>query len=340
MRPWDDQQTEVPLSSLGLVLRTSWHPFHGGMTLPKGDRDLDRMAAMETFVRVVETGSFSEAARQLRVGQPAISKTIAQLEERLGIKLLLRSTRGLTPTEAGESFYERAKRSIEEADEADYAARGAGASLSGRLRVSAAPTFASLHVIPHLPKFQAQHPNLDMEIVLDDGHIDLIEEGIDISLRMGALSDSNLTAREIGESPRLVVTAPSYLERAGEPRIPGELISHESIIYAKGSGRDVWMFRKDSSEVSVTLRGRVRISAAEGVRAAVLAGMGLAVASEWMFAPELASGHVKAVLDDWALAPIDLWAVFPAGRSVSAKARAFAAFVEEQLANLDLSKPS
>jgi DNA-binding transcriptional LysR family regulator len=179
-----------------------------------------------------------------------------------------------------------------------------------------------------------------MEIVLDDGHIDLIEEGIDISLRMGALPDSNLTARKIGQSPRLVVAAPSYLERAGEPRIPDELMSHEGIIYAKGSGRDVWMFRKDSSEVSVSLRGRVRISAAEGVRAAVLAGMGLAVASEWMFAPELASGHVKAVLDDWALAPIDLWAVFPAGRSVSAKARAFAAFVEEQLANLDLSKPS
>jgi DNA-binding transcriptional LysR family regulator len=299
---------------------------------------MDRMAAMETLVRVVETGSFSEAARQLRVGQPAISKTVALLEERLGVKLLLRSTRGLTATEAGESFYERAKRSIAEADEADYAARGAGASLSGRLRISAAPTFASLHVIPHLPKFQAQHPHLDMEIVLDDAQIDLIEEGIDICLRMGNLPDSSLTVRKIGQSPRLVVASPAYLERVGEPRIPGELVSHESIIYAKGSGHDVWMFRKDSSETSVTVKGRVRVSAAEGVRAAVLAGMGLTIASKWMFAPELASGQVKAVLTDWTISPIDLWAVFPAGRSVSAKARTFAAFVEEQLTNLDRSK--
>jgi DNA-binding transcriptional LysR family regulator len=298
---------------------------------------MDRMAAMETLVRVVETGSFSEAARQLHVGQPAISKSIAQLEERLGVKLLLRSTRGLTPTEAGESFYERAKRAIEEADEAEHAARGAGTSLSGRLRVSAAPTFASLHIIPHLAEFLARHPNLDMEIVLDDEQIDLIGEGIDISLRMGNLPESSLTVRKIGQSPRIVVAAPSYLQKKGEPKIPGELIGHESVIYAKGPGRDVWLFSKKSSEISVTVKGRVRVSAAEGVRSAVLAGMGLTVASEWMFTPELAVGSVKAVLTDWTIAPVDLWAVFPAGRSVSAKARAFAAFVEEQLAALKVS---
>jgi DNA-binding transcriptional LysR family regulator len=230
--------------------------------------------------------------------RPAISKSIAQLEERLGAKLLLRSTRGLTPTEAGESFYERAKRAIEEADEAEHAARGAGTSLSGRLRVSAAPTFASLHVIPHLPEFLARHPNLDMEIVLDDEQIDLIGEGIDISLRMGNLPESSLTVRKIGQSPRIVVAAPSYLQKKGEPKIPGELIGHESVIYAKGPGRDVWLFSKKSSEISVTVQGRVRVSAAEGVCSAVLAGMGLTVASEWMFTPELAVGSGSDGLDD------------------------------------------
>jgi DNA-binding transcriptional LysR family regulator len=293
---------------------------------------MDRLAAMETFVRVMETGSFSEAARQLRIGQPAVSKTVALLEDRLGVKLLLRSTRGLAPTEAGENFYHRAKRSIEEADEADLAARGAGAGLSGRLRVSAAPAFASLHVVPHLPKFMAAHPDLDLEVILDDRRIDLIEEGIDISLRMGALTDSSLTARRIAQAPRLVVGTPAYFQRAGEPRIPGELVAHECIVHARGPGRDAWMFRKESSEISVTVKGRVRVSAAEGVRSAVLAGIGLAVASEWMFSPELASGQVRAVLTDWSIRPIDLWAVFPAGRIASAKARAFAAFVEEQMA--------
>jgi DNA-binding transcriptional LysR family regulator len=296
------------------------------------EHGMDRFAAMETFVRVVETRSFSEAARQLHLGQPAVSKSIAQLEERLGVKLLLRSTRGLSPTEAGESFYHRAKRAIEEADEADLAARGAGASFSGRLRVSAAPTFASLHIIPHLPEFLAAHPALDMEIILDDRNIDLVEEGIDVSLRMGELADSGLTARCIGQARRLVVATPSYLKGAGEPRIPADLAGHECVVYAKGRGRDVWLFRKATSEISVTVKGRLRVSAAEGVRSAVLAGMGLSVVSEWMFSRELASGEVKAVLMDWIITPIDLWAVFPAGRAASAKAKSFAAFVEERLA--------
>ncbi|WP_246679751.1 LysR family transcriptional regulator [Mesorhizobium sp. B2-3-5] len=286
---------------------------------------------METFVRVVETGSFSAAGRQLHLGQPAISKTIAQLEDRLGVKLLLRSTRGLTATEAGEGFYQRARRAIEEADEADLAARGAGAGLTGRLRICAAPTFAGLHVIPHLPEFLAQHPDLEMEVMLDDRLIDLITEGIDICLRMGELPDSNLMARRIGQARRLVIGAPAYFEQAGIPRIPGELIGHKSIIYGLGSGRDTWMFRRDGAEISVTVKGRLRVSAAEGVRASVLAGMGLAVASEWMFSRELASGAVRAVLTEWTISPVDLWAIFPSGRVASAKARAFADFVEGKL---------
>ncbi|MDL2404343.1 LysR family transcriptional regulator [Rhizobium calliandrae] len=293
---------------------------------------MDRLAAMETFVRVVETGSFSEAARHMRVGQPAVSKTVAQLEERLGVKLLLRSTRGLTPTESGQSFYERAKRAIDEADEADLAARGAGASLSGRLRVSAATTFASLHVVPHLPKFLAAHPDLQIEVILDDEKIDLIEEGIDVSLRMGDLADSSLMARRISRARRLVVGAPVYFKHAGVPASPDALAAHETVVYARGAGRDVWTFRKGDAETTVTLNGRVRVSAGEGVRAAVLAGMGVTVASEWMFARELVNGDIRAVLTDWTIAPIDLWAVFPTGRVATAKARAFVAFVEEQLA--------
>src|SRR5258708_7264504 len=136
---------------------------------------MDRVQAVATFVRVGENGSFSGAARQLNVGQPAVSKTVAQLEDRLGVSLLLRSTRGLTPTDAGQRFYERARRAIEEADEAELEARGAGAGLTGRLRVSAATTFARLHVIPRLPEFLAEHPELEMDVILDDRVIDLVE---------------------------------------------------------------------------------------------------------------------------------------------------------------------
>ena len=162
----------------------------------------DRLRAMHAFVVVVDSGSFSIAARRLNVGQPALSKSIAHLEDRLGVKLLVRTTRGLAATEAGLNFYERARRSIEEADEAELAARGAGSGLAGKLCVSAAVTFARIHLMPRLPEFLAQHPDLEMEVVLDDRHIDLVREGIDVALRMGKLADSSLTARQGSASGR------------------------------------------------------------------------------------------------------------------------------------------
>src|SRR5471030_2241372 len=158
---------------------------------------MDRLAAIEIFIRVVDTGSFSATARHYDVGQPAVSKAVAQLEEWLVVKLLLRSTRALTPTEAGHSFYLRAKRAVEETDEAVLAARGSASGLSGKLRVSAAVCFARLHIVPRLPEFLEEHPNLELELVLDDRNIDLVNEGIDVALRMGNLADSNMTARKI-----------------------------------------------------------------------------------------------------------------------------------------------
>jgi DNA-binding transcriptional LysR family regulator len=196
---------------------------------------MNRLAAMEAFVRVVDTGSFSSAAKQLRVGQPAISKTIAQLEERLGVRLLLRSTHGLTPTEAGRNFYEHAKRCIDEADEADLAARGAGAGLSGRIRICTSVTFARLFLIPRLSMFLAEHPSLEVDLVLDDRNINLIEQGIDVSLRIGQLTDSMLTARKIGQCKRLVVGTPSYFGTAGEPLAPADLVAHQAVIYSLGT---------------------------------------------------------------------------------------------------------
>ena len=288
----------------------------------------DRLRAMQAFVLVVDSGSFSRAARRLNIGQPALSKSIAQLEDRLGVKLLIRTTRGLSPTEAGLNFYERARRLVEEADEAELAARGAGAGLVGKVRVSAAVTLARIYLIPRLPEFLTQHPDLEMEVVLDDRNIDLVREGIDIALRMGKLADSSLTARRIARCRHMVLGTPAYFDRAGLPTSPGDLASHEAVIYGQRGGGTVWPFQREGVELTVTLRGRLRISAAEGVRAAVFANAGIAITSEWMFAPEIANGTVRAVLQDWELPPMDLWAAFPAGRTPTTKARTFADFVE------------
>ncbi|MFL9880779.1 LysR family transcriptional regulator [Herbaspirillum rhizosphaerae] len=294
---------------------------------------MGRLVAMEVFVRVIETGTFSGAARQLRIGQPAVSKIIAQLEERLGVHLLLRSNRGLTPTLAGQNFYERAKRVVEDANEAELVARGTGTALSGRLRVCATVSFARLHIIPHLPAFLAEHPELDIEVVMDDRAVDLVEEGIDIALRMGPLSDSTLTARKIGQCKRLVLGTPAYFSRAGIPLTPADLVTHQAIVLAQPALTSVWNFKQGTTETSVTAQGRVRVTAGEGVRAAVLADIGLSVTSEWLFATELKEGIVVPVLQDWELAPLDLWSIFPTGRRATAKARVFAAFVDELVSN-------
>lgn len=292
---------------------------------------MDRLAAIEIFVRVIDTGSFSAAARYQGVGQPAVSKAVAQLEDWLGVRLLLRSTRSLAPTEAGRNFYDHAKRTVEEADEAVRAARGAAVGPSGRLRVSAPVCFARLHVIPRLPDFLASHPQLDLDLRLDERNVDLVDEGIDVALRMGDLPDSSMLVRRIGQARRLVIATPAYLERHGTPTSPDDLQGHQLVIYTHDGVGEACTFRRGAVETTIVPRGRISITASEGVRAAVLADIGLTVASEWSFTPELASGTVVPVMVDWVLAPIALSAVFPTGRLVSAKARAFIAFVEHCL---------
>lgn len=283
---------------------------------------------MEVFVRVVEAGSFSAAARDLRIGQPNVSKLIAALEERLEVRLLVRTTRQLHPTEAGQAFYERARRTLEEASEAETAARGLGKGLDGRLRVSAPVTFARLHVIPRIGDFLDAHPNLRVDFVLDDRFVDLMGENIDVALRGGELSDSSLTARKLATCARLVVASPAYLARMGTPSTPADLLDHTALVYTQGLIAEEWHFRGAGGDASVRIPTRLSFSAAEGVREAVIAGLGLAISSRWVIQPELADGSVVPVLTDWTLPAADLWALFPTGRLPTAKARAFVNWFE------------
>ncbi len=292
---------------------------------------MDRFHAMETFVRVVDTGSFSGAARDLGLGQPAVSKLIAGLEDWLQVRLLVRSTRRLAPTEAGQIYYEHARRALDEAREAEVMARGSASGLEGRLRVCASVTFARLHLASILASFLDQHPGLKLEVMMDDRNIDLVEQNIDVAFRLGDLADSSLTARKLASSDRLVVASPGYLAGHGHPQTPSDLLAHEAIVYSQPAGGAVWTFRRGTSESSVTLRTRLSFTAAEGVREGVLAGLGVTMASRWMFAPELESGEVVQLLPDWSLSPVDLWAIYPAGRLPSTKARAFVTWFTEQL---------
>lgn len=292
---------------------------------------MDRFNAMEILVAVIEAGSFSAAARRLDLGQPAVSKSIAQLEASLGTRLFVRTTRGLAPTEAARAYYSHARQALAAGEAAEQAARVAGSGLAGRLRISCPVTFARLHVIPLLAPLLAEYPALSIDVVLDDRHVDLLQEGVDLALRIGPLPDSSMIARRLASSPRRVIGAPAYFAAHGMPKAPADLQRHQCVIYAQGDSAERVVFLQGEQRVDVPLQGRLRINAAEGVRAAVIAGLGLAVVSEWMFAPELARGIVLPVLADWQLPWLDLWAVYPAGRLPSQKARVFADFIEQAL---------
>ena len=240
---------------------------------------MDRLREMEIFIRVVETGSFSAAGRDFNLGQPSVSKTIAALEERLGARLLVRSTRQLSPTEAGTAYYERASRVVAEANEAEAAAQGVGAGIEGRLRISAPVTFGRLHLVPKLGEFFEANPKVRLELVMDDRMVDPVAENIDAALRLGSLTDSALKARKLAQADRVVVASPAYLTRNGTPLTPADLRGHYGIVYGQSSGGQEWLFRRGSSETPISIQPRLTLSAAEGVREAVLAGQGFAIAS-------------------------------------------------------------
>jgi len=289
---------------------------------------MDRLVAMRQFATVVETGSFSAAARRLNMGQPAVSKAIANLEEYLGVRLMTRTTRAQHLTEAGQRFYERARIVLDEVDEAEAAAREAATSLAGRLRLAAPPTYAALHILPRLSEFLDLHPDLAVDLILDDRWVDLIEQGVDLAVRLGKPADSSLIARRLGSSQRMLVATGAYLGRMGEPANPEDLLAHRVIAYSQFEGPTAWSFTRGTATASVAIQPVLRVSAGEGMRSCILAGLGIGMGSRLMFAPELAAGTVRPVLADWGLPAVDVWAMFPAGRKSSRRARAFVDWLE------------
>ena len=232
----------------------------------------DRLQELSAFVRAAETGSFSHVAQEFRISQPSVSRMVASLEARLGVKLLLRTTRRVTPTDAGAAFLERARQILGDLDDAENAARGLD-SLQGTLRVAMSGAFGTREVVPHLPAFLAQHPKLRLDLFMSDRTDDLVAEGVDMALRLGQLSDSVFGARLLGSAPRLAVAAPAYLAQRGAPRTPADLASHDCIVGPGLSGRSGWSFNRGGAVTSVGVEGRVQIATADGVIACAKAGL-------------------------------------------------------------------
>jgi DNA-binding transcriptional LysR family regulator len=286
----------------------------------------DRLLEMSVFVRAAETGSFSRAAREFRMSQPSVSRMVASLEARLGVTLLLRTTRRVTPTESGALFLERARQILGDLDEAAQAARGVD-SLHGVLRVAMSGSFGTREVIPRLPGFLAQHPQLRLELLISDRTDDLVLEGADMALRMGRLADSGFGARLIASAPRLAVASSAYLRERGAPETLADLSRHDCIVGPGLTGKPGWSFSRAGAATSVAVEGRVQVASAEGVMACVKAGLGIAVVSQWMCRAELARGELKPILPDYQLDPVEVHALYPAGRRPSAKVRTFSDYL-------------
>lgn len=293
----------------------------------------DRLKDLELFVRVAETGSFSRAGREAGYAQPTVSRMIGAMEARLGVKLLTRTTRKVVLTDAGTALLERARTALAEVEEAENAARGADA-LSGTLRVATPVTFGAREIVPALRPFLEAHPGLRVALLMADRRVDLMEEGVDLAIRLGPLGDSSFISRRLASAPRFAVASPDYVARRGEPRSPSDLTAHD-VLSGHASGSEVWTFRHASTgETSVRLQARLAATSVEGVLAAARAGLGVAAASLFACRDELASGELRRVVAGYELPPIDVHAVMPGGRRPPRKARAFldalAAFLGER----------
>ena len=290
----------------------------------------DRLQELAIFVRAAETGSFSRAARELGASQPSISRTVAALEARLGVKVFLRTTRRVTLTHAGSVLLERARDILSEIDEAEDAARGTD-SLRGLLKLAMPVAFGIREVIPRLPAFLLGHPQLRVDFGMADEAEDLVAEGVDMALRLGVLADSRFGARKLASAPRMVLASPAYVRARGAPATLDDLARHDCIFGPGASGRKGWLFREGDTKRPVTGIERFNVGSAEGVTALAKAGLGVAVASLWMCRAELAAGDLVQVLAQFRLDPVDVHAIFPAGRQPSRKVRAFTDYLAAAL---------
>lgn len=293
---------------------------------------MDRLSAMEVFVRVVETGGFSAAARDLGLSKSAVSKQVAAIEERLGARLLNRTTRRLSPTDAGAAYHARAVRLLAEAEEMEAEIGQLASSVRGTLRINAPVTFGIRHLGPLLPDLMSAHPDLEVDLVLNDRVVDLVDEGFDVAVRIAQLADSSLMARRLCRSRRLVVASPAYIARRGAPQTPEDMADHDCVLYSYLLREGAWdLSGPDGRRAAVRItRGRLRANNGDVLLQAAIDGLGLAMMPTFIVGPALADGSLIRVLPEWQDDTGSVYAVHPHARFTPAKVRVFVDFLAQR----------
>ncbi len=296
---------------------------------------MDISNLMQVFVRTVDQGSFSAAARTLGLSPSAVSRQIGGLEDNLGVRLLNRTSRHVTLTEEGKEFYARCARIAAEIDEVQELVAGMSHKVQGTLRVAATVAFAKSRLLPLFPEFLKRYPDLTLHLELSDRPVDLVAEGIDVAIRFTEqIDDDSLVARRLAPNRRVIVAAPSYLQRHGTPQAPDDLLQHNCLRLYSVSRWNDWEFEQDGRTRHVEVGGNFEANSADAVYHAALAGLGIARLSLYLVCDDLRSGRLVRVLPEYTHDKAELLAVFPHRRNLSPKVRAFVDFLVEQLGDV------
>jgi len=292
---------------------------------------MDVMSSMAVFRRVVEAKNFSAVARETNMSQSTVSKHIAALEERLGTKLLNRSTRSLKLTEAGKEYYHHCIRILNDFQEAEASIGKGKIKPTGTLRISTSAAFGRTCLLPYLDEFFSAYPDINIDLLFDDDYIDLVKQGIDLAIRIGPLADSTLIARKIGTSPRVVVASTDYLVKHGRPKKPADLIKHNCLLYSLQKSPDLWYFNSaQEGAESVRVSGRLKASSSDAICDATMEGLGISVLCEWYARKYIQEGRLKVILQDYHPTAYDINAVYPERKFVPQKVKRMIEFLAEK----------
>jgi DNA-binding transcriptional LysR family regulator len=287
---------------------------------------------MKVFAAVVEAGSFTRATEVLGMSKAAVSRYVGELEERLGLRLLHRTTRKLSPTTEGEIFYARCRELLDNLDEAEAEITSRSGEATGLLKVNVPVTFGLMHLAPLWPAFLARHPKLAIDITLSDRVADLVEEGFDAAVRIGQLSASTLISRKLAATRLVLCASPEYLQRRGAPSRPDELLQHDVISYSLFSTGENWTFTGPDGEVSVKVAPRVRTNSGDTCRAAALQHQGIILQPTFIVGADLAQGLLREIMPGYRSAELGIHAVYPSRKFVSPKVRLLIDFLVEAFA--------
>jgi DNA-binding transcriptional LysR family regulator len=294
---------------------------------------MDKLTAMKVFVRVAKSGSFVGGARDFGISRAMATKHIMNLEGSLGIRLFNRTTRSLNLTEVGGAYLERCQQVLSDVEEMEAAVTQLQTEPRGVLKISAPPFIGSSHIAPALAKFLDRHQDLNVELILQGQTRDLIDEGIDIAVFLGALEDTSLIARKLALSPMVVCGAPAYFDKQGIPKVPKDLLEHSCLVNWAIPPRDHWQFNSPKENIALNVSGRMHANVADPIRVAAINGSGIIMLPNYIVGADIEAGRLQVILQDYPLSPLEIHAVYPHRKYLSAKVRQFLDFLQIWLQN-------